>query len=161
MAISKRELELHERALQVVLLVPRLEIHVAREVVREEADAELERQDADRVEHVGVVFVREKVFRVGHVAAVNRREKLRVENDGMQVARVFSRGIAAGTHGVADVRMNEARLNRVQVHDAGAFPRFFVDENVRHLRVAVRRAQVQLALFFRVFENRAEIPPGY
>ena len=109
-------------------------------MVREEADAKLERNQVDAVEEMAVVGLAEEVLRMRLISPVDHAEKLEVEDHGAKLGGVFTRRIAHGAHGVTDVIMDQAGLHGIEVDDARPAPGRLVDHDVADLRVAVRGA---------------------
>src|SRR5690349_6970528 len=92
------QFELDEGALQVVLRVLDFEIDISCQVICEETDAKLKRQEPDRIEKILIISGGQKVACLGEIALQDRRADFRVEADRLPVFSFLPQWIAPGPH---------------------------------------------------------------
>ena len=163
------QLELGAGADEIVLGIGDLEIAVAVEVVRQEADGQLQRDDLRAERQQLRLFLGQAAAR-GQVAARIDAEELQIELHLLHVRLVLGGGRRAEADGVAEVVQGGAGHDRVEVENAHRLAGLRVQQDVVQLGVVVRNAQGQLAgiqqthqragFFFPLHDERDLVPDG-
>src|SRR5208282_2761867 len=141
-----RQLELDQGPEQILFPVPDLEIDIALQVVGEESQPQLESEEADGVVQIFIVVPGEKAAGPGEIAPQDGPAEFGLEAHRLPRLDLLSQGIAARTQAVADVIMDQAGLDGVQVHQGDGLSAGPVHHDVVDLGIAVDRAELEPSL---------------
>ena len=122
-----------------------LEVGVALQIVRQEADAALQRHQLRAPGQVLLLCVRQRAGRALEKALGVNIKQRKVEIHLGKIALVLGGMVRAEADGIAEIIDGQARHHGVQVNDADALAGILVDEDVVEFGVVVRHAQGQPA----------------
>src|SRR5574342_616929 len=91
------QLELNERALQVVFRIFHFEVDIPRDVIGKEAQTQFKGEQTNRIVQERVIGVGQEGAGLGEVTFQNRRANFRVEANRLPILRVLSERVTART----------------------------------------------------------------
>ena len=128
-------------------------------MIRQEAQAEFQGDQTNAVRKVVQIPVTEKMSSHGEITLKDRLTQFEVEAHRMELVGFFAGGVAAGAQAIADVVVDQSRLDGVEIDQSDGMPAGFIDHHVVDLGIAVDRALLQLSALKSSFQNIDAVTP--